>query len=146
MKKKSLITICTTVAVIAASLTVAAAKEFPKDSPEFEADYATALKKAKETSKPLIVIFSAVWCPPCQTNKNDVYPSATVKPFHDKFVWAYLDTDDAKNHPAAKKFSVSGIPHIEFLNSNGKSIGQVVGGTTPDTFAKSLKSALQKSK
>ena len=29
--------------------------------------------------------------------KKSVYPSDAVKPLHDKFVWAYLDTDDEDN-------------------------------------------------
>ena len=122
----------------------AASGEFPKDSPKFVTSYRKLLSQQKETSKPAIVVFSASWCGPCKAMKKDVYPSAAVKPFHDKFVWAYLDADDTANKKAMEKYAVSGIPHIEFLDPAGESIGQQVGGNTPEAFAKKLEEMLAK--
>lgn len=127
----------------ALSLT-ASAGEFPKGSPKFVTSMRKVLSDQKETGKPAIVIFSASWCPPCQAMKKTVYPSDAVKPFHDKFIWAYLDTDDNQNKKASEKYSVNGIPHIEFLNAAGESIGQQVGGTSAESFAKKLEDILAK--
>lgn len=137
--------------VIAAALMAAAAlfihpasaSDFPEGSPAFFTAYDAALKAAKDGGKPAVMIFSAVWCPPCQANKRRVYPSAEVKPFHEKFVWAYLDADDKANEAAMRNFGVSGIPHIEFLDKEGRSLGKVVGGTTPEAFAGQLASILK---
>ena len=85
--------------------------------------------------KPMIVVFSAAWCPPCQSMKKNVYPSADVKPLHDKFVWAYLDVDDEKNAKIAEQYKVQGIPHIQFLGKDGKDLGNQVGGVAPAEFA-----------
>lgn len=101
---------------------------------------------AKKTGKPVILVFSAAWCPPCQAMKHDVYPSAAVKRLQDKFVWAYLDVDDERNESAASKYGVNGIPHIEFLNADGKEIDKQVGGTSPEAFARTLESVLAKAK
>ncbi len=133
----------TILALLAISATAFGAG-FPKGSPKFHTDYNAAMKMAQEKKKPLLVVFSATWCPPCQANKRDVYPSSAVKPFHDDFVWVYLDTDVKKNVAIAQKFAVSGIPHIQFVNSNGKSIDQSVGGTSPKSFAKKLGKVLKK--
>ncbi len=122
----------------------AQAGDFPKGSPKFETRYKTALKKAQETGKPLIVVFSATWCGPCQAMKKDVYPSEAVKGLHDKFVWAYLDTDEKDNAKPAAEFKVSGIPHIQFLNSKGEAIDKQVGGTSPEAFAAKLNDVLKK--
>lgn len=131
--------------LIAAAFTFAAqAKDFPKGSPKFETDYKSALASAEKSGKPVLVVFSASWCPPCQANKKNVYPSNAVKPFHDKFVWAYLDTDVEKNAALAKKFKVRGIPHIQFLSKDGTRLDSVIGGTTPDKFAKTLGKVLKK--
>ncbi len=116
----------------------------PAGSPAFEHKLAGALTKAKAANKPVIAIFSAVWCGPCQQMKKNVYPSAAVKPFHDKFVWAYLDADEKGNKADMNKFKVNGIPHIEFLDSAGKSIGKQVGSTSPEAFAKTLEAMLKK--
>lgn len=123
----------------------AAAGEFPKGSPKFVTSYRKVLSESKETGKPAIVIFSASWCPPCQAMKKDVYPNAAVQPFHDKFIWAYLDADDNMNKKAMEKFAVGGIPHIEFLNAAGESIDKQVGGSGDAAgFAKKLEGILAK--
>jgi len=121
------------------------AADFPKGSPQFTANYAAALKAGQDTGKPVVLIFSAVWCPPCQANKRNVYPSDAVKPFHDKFVWAYLDADDKDNVTAMQKYGVTGIPHIQFLDKEGKPLDTAVGGTSPEEFAKTLGATLKKS-
>lgn len=122
----------------------ALASDFPEGSPAFVTAYDAAIKAAKEGGKPVVMIFSAAWCPPCQANKRRVYPSAEVRPYHDKFVWAYLDADDKANEAGMRNFGVSGIPHIEFLDKEGRSLGKVVGGTTPAAFAEQLAAILKK--
>lgn len=122
------------------------AGDFPAGSPKFETDYKAALAAASKSGKPMIVVFSATWCGPCQANKKKVYPSAAVKPYHDKFVWAYLDADDEANAKTAKEFGVSGIPHIQFLNKGGKTVDKMVGATSPDVFVKKLDSVLAAAK
>lgn len=133
-------------ALLAAAVAVVPviAKDFPKGSPKFEDSYRGALKDAETTGKPVILVFSASWCPPCQTMKKEVYPSAAVKEYHDKFVWAYLDVDDNDNSKAAKEYGVKGIPHIEFLDSKGKSLDKQVGSSSPESFAAKLKGILAK--
>ncbi len=129
---------------LAAATSLALASDFPKGSPPFQDSSPTAMSAAKTSGKPVILVFSAAWCPPCQAMKHDVYPSAAVKAFHDKFVWAYLDVDDPRNESAATKYGVNGIPHIEFLDASGKEIDKQVGGTSSEEFTKKLDSVLAK--
>lgn len=142
MKTRSFLTLILSLTALLAMPFVAFSGDFPKGSPTFVTSYAKALAESKESGKPAILIFSASWCPPCQAMKKEVYPSAAVKPFHDKFIWAYLDADDDKNKKAMEKYGVEGIPHIEFLNPSGESIGKQVGGGAPEDFAKKLKGFL----
>lgn len=146
MNRKTFFTIAAVLLAGAAFLnTKSHAADFPKGSPQFTANYAAALKAGQDTGKPVVLIFSAVWCPPCQANKRNVYPSDAVKPFHDKFVWAYLDADDKDNVTAMQKYGVTGIPHIQFLDKEGKPLDTAVGGTSPEEFAKTLGATLKKS-
>jgi thioredoxin-related protein len=131
-------------ALVATIALPATAADFPKGSPKFEKSYRSAIAESKKTGKPVIAIFSAAWCGPCQQMKKNVYPSAEVQPLHDKFVWVYLDTDESDNEKVAKEFKVSGIPHIEFLDKAGKSLGQQIGGSDPAAFAKTLEGILKK--
>ena len=144
MKTRAFLTLA--LAAITATLLPqpAPAGEFPKGSPKFVTSYRKVLSEQKETGKPAVLIFSATWCGPCQEMKKKVYPSADITPFHDKFIWAYLDSDDSQNKKAKEKYAVKGIPHIEFLDSTGESLGQQVGSSSPADFAKKLEAMLAK--
>ena len=131
---------------VAALMLPAFASEFPEGSPKFGTNYETALATAKKEGKPIILVFSAAWCPPCQSMKKNVYPSAEVKPLHDKFIWAYLDTDEEVNAKAAEKYGVQGIPHVQFLSSSGKAVDKLIGGVPPPEFAATLNTVLTKAK
>ncbi|WP_166442887.1 thioredoxin family protein [Phragmitibacter flavus] len=126
----------------AASLAVAA--DFPKGSPKFNDKLDAALAEAKTSNKPVIAVFSAVWCPPCQMMKKDVYPSEEIKAYQDKFVWVYIDTDIESNAKDAAKYKVSGIPHIQFISADGKSLDSQIGASSASEFAKTLDGVLKK--
>lgn len=130
--------------LLAALLPAAHAADFPKGSPKFAKRYRAALAEAKKTGKPVVVVFSATWCGPCQKMKKEVYPSEAVKPYHEKFVWAYLDVDDEDNKKPAQEFGVRGIPHVEIVDAEGKSLGRQIGAVAPEVFAKKLKEASEK--
>jgi len=126
------------------SLTLHAA-DFPTGSPKFFTTTAGVLKAARQNGKPVIIVFSASWCGPCQTMKKDVYPSSVVQPLHDKFNWAYLDIDDESNGKLAEGFKVDTIPHLFFLDSTGKTtLDDLKDVTTPKDFAKKLNKVLKK--
>jgi thiol:disulfide interchange protein len=120
------------------------AGDFPKGSPKFEDSYRKVMADAKKSGKPVVLVFSASWCPPCQSMKNEVYPSKEVQAFHDQFEWAYIDIEDGdnSNEKAAETFGVSGIPHIQFVDAEGKPLDKQVGGNSPDAFAAKLKAVL----
>ncbi|TDU64612.1 thioredoxin-related protein [Prosthecobacter fusiformis] len=122
------------------------AADFPEGSPKFGTDYNAALEQAKKENKPVILVFSAAWCGPCQSMKKTVYPSKEVTPLHDKFVWAYLDIDQEANSTAATKYNVEGIPHIQFVGADGKDLGNQVGSSSSPEFAGTLEKVLSKTK
>lgn len=109
---------------------------------EFHSSFSTAQEKAKAEEKPLIVIFSAVWCPPCQQMKRYVYPSPEIEPYHEEFVWAYLDADEEENQALMQQYGVQGIPHLALHDKDGKVISQLRGAMGPDQLALELSEAL----
>lgn len=133
------------IALLAALIAVPIlASDFPEGSPKFGTDYKAAVETAKKENKPMVVVFSAAWCGPCQSMKKKVYPSKEVTALHDKFVWAYLDVDQEANSAIATQYKVEGIPHIQFLSADGKDLGNQVGGTSPGDFAGTLNKVLAK--
>ncbi|MDB6006830.1 MAG: hypothetical protein JWR15_3817 [Prosthecobacter sp.] len=126
------------------SLTLHAA-DFPAGSPKFFTTTSAALKAAKENGKPIIMVFSAHWCAPCQSMVKDVYPSSLVQPLQDKFNWAYLDIDDEANNKLADGFKVETVPYIFFLDAEAKTtLDQLDDATTSEKFAKKLTEVLKK--
>lgn len=120
------------------------ASDFPAGSPKFFTTAPAVLKAAKQNGKPIIMVFSAAWCGPCQTMKKEVYPNELVQPLHDKFNWAYLDIDDEANGKLAEGFHVETIPHLFFLDSAGKTtLDQLKDVTAPKDFVKKLKHVLK---
>ncbi len=110
----------------------------------FHSDFGAAMAESQQTGKPIVTIFSASWCAPCQMMKKSVYPSPEVAPYHDKFVWAYLDTDKPANQSIAKEHGVRGIPHISYVSPAGEKLGTTVGGRSATEFSGILAGVLQK--
>jgi thiol:disulfide interchange protein len=54
----------------------------------FVTNYNSALSRSRRDRKPMVLVFSASWCPPCKQMKREVYPSAEVTAIRDDFVWA----------------------------------------------------------
>ncbi|WP_395746755.1 thioredoxin family protein [Prosthecobacter sp.] len=121
------------------------AADFPAGSPKFFTSPGAVLKAAKQNGKPIVMIFSASWCGPCQHMVKEVYPSPLVQPLQDKFNWAYLDIDDEANGKLAEGFTVDTIPHIFFLDPSGKtSLDHLKDTATPKEFVAKLTKVLKK--
>ncbi|MFZ4765860.1 MAG: thioredoxin family protein [Roseimicrobium sp.] len=120
------------------------AEDFPKGSPAFETKFSSAVKLAAANGKPVLAVFSAIWCAPCQQMKKEVYPAKAIQPFHDKFNWVYVDVDDASTEKLQQQFHIQYFPTIIFLNKDGKKVDEHVGGSDAKSFAEKLQSVLKK--
>lgn len=124
---------------------VTMASDFPEGSPKFSTNFNTTLKEAKKNGKPIVVVFSAIWCPPCQEMKKAVYPSEPVKAYHDQFNWAYVDVDESSNEKVVTKFEAGNIlPTVLFLDAQGELIKKSEGFSDAKDFAKLLKGVIKK--
>lgn len=107
-------------------------------APRFHKDYHNGVAAAKTSGKPMIIVFSAAWCGPCQRMKQSVYPSEPVAPFHDDFIWIYLDVDNPDNAPVVNQHRVTAIPHIALKDNNGRSLKTLRGQMSANEFARIL--------
>ena len=84
-------------------------------------DLAKGMTSATETGKPVLLVFTASWCPPCQVMKHEVWTDPTVRQLADsEFHPVLLDIDLEESYPAAEKYNVESIPTILILDSKGE--------------------------
>ena len=56
-------------------------------------DYKTAYGNAQNGDKPLLVLVTAKWCPPCQVMKSTTIPTLMAKQAFKDFHYATVDLD-----------------------------------------------------
>ena len=80
----------------------------------------TATAEAKASDKPVLLVFSAAWCPPCNAMKHDVWPDAAVsRVVNSDFVPVYVDVDNPASAAVARRYGISGIPAVLVVDANG---------------------------
>ena len=96
-------------------------------------DYKTAYQRAMKGDKPLLVLVTAEWCPPCQRMKQSTIPQMMKSDSLEGFYFATVDLDkDPKN---AKNLIGDGkVPQlILFEKKNGEwKTRSMIGFGSPD--------------
>jgi len=83
-------------------------------------DQATALAAAE--GKPLIVHFTADWCPPCRAMRENVLESAVVEErLAERFITVRVDLTNrgGPNNQIAAQFDVRSIPDMQVYHPDG---------------------------
>lgn len=94
---------------------------------------------AQEADKPMIVLFTAGWCPPCQQLKKNVLTQGEVDAaLRAGFVPVQVDlTDSSPSNPnlaTAQRYGVQGIPAVIAMNADGEPIEAYRGGPAQASF------------
>lgn len=106
-----------------------------KDLPEgWLTNWDQALAKAKAENKPILAVFSAEWCGPCQMMIKEVYPKPDFRKMIESWVPVYLD--DAQDPKTHEKFQIEGYPTFVMLSSEGVEEDRFMGGKTEQDFIK----------
>jgi thiol:disulfide interchange protein len=113
---------------------------------EWQRNYKSALQKAKSENKLVMVDIYAEWCGPCKfLDKNTFSAKEVMAKLSNGFIAVKIDLDKSPEAmELAKKFSVNAIPHIVFLDPDGKQLSDIVGYVPPDQFLKELDGATKK--
>jgi thiol:disulfide interchange protein len=109
-------TILAAVSVLAAAISLAA-------SLNWASDYKSALAKAKQSHKVVMVDFTASWCVNCHKLDKTTYIDPTVVKLLGKTVAVHVDFD--KEKALDKKYNIKALPVILFVDGNGKELGRI---------------------
>lgn len=119
-----------------------AAQRASHDLPGFYTSLEAAFALARESDKPLIVVFGRRDDAPTQKLKSEVLTSSAVNAIKERFVWAYLDVDQERNQPHIVKYDVFDTPATCILDENGRATDRIQGHTMPYLYARQLQRAL----
>jgi len=93
--------------------------------------YKEAYRRAQTGDKPLLVLVTASWCPPCVQMKQTTIPELERRNSFDKFHFAKLDYDMEKEL-AGQLIGDRGLPQmIMFEKSNGQWLRRYLTGIQP---------------
>ncbi len=106
-------------------------------------DYKTAYNNAQKGDKPLLVLVTAKWCPPCQVMKSTTIPTLMQKQAFKDFHYATVDLD-AEEALARQLIGHRGVPQIILYEKhNDKWVRRYLRGIqTPETVEAFVAQAL----
>lgn len=107
-------------------------------------DFDAAVSEAAQAGMPLLVDFTADWCPPCKEMAREVFPQADViAAVTAGFVPVKVDlTNPGKaERKVADKYNVQAIPTLIVLTADGRVVKTQVGGLDRGQMLSWLKSA-----
>lgn len=102
-------------------------------------DVFLGLEQAKRLDKPVLMNFTAIWCPYCQAMKDSVWSNPLVIETTKAFIPVWVDVDSNKAaatvyHASARKYGGIGIPNMLFLDAQGDSLLHLVGFHSADSL------------
>ena len=112
---------------------------------DWESDMPSALERARDEGKPVLVNFYADWCVWCKRLESTTLRDAKVASvLQNKVVPLSLNVEsDGKE--LSNEYQVDGLPTIIVLDAGGREIGRIPGYMPPDSFLERVEVFLQQS-
>jgi thioredoxin-related protein len=140
--------------ILISAILIGCSKSGAKDNLKWETNLETAMQKAKQENKAVLVNFTGSdWCIWCQRLSNEVFTKSEFEKFaDDNLILVKIDfprnieqSAETKmyNNQLAQRFGIQGFPTVLLFNSQGRMVlqtGYQEGG--PVAYVNSLKSYL----
>lgn len=108
-----------------------------------------AIEQATQQGKPVMLVFSADWCPFCRQLERETLTDGEVARLAQQFVVFRVDMTSSSLPPEttalAKKYGADGLPTVAFIDSRGAWVQDLtlVGYEPPRAFAQRMRRVLQ---
>lgn len=108
-----------------------------------EAGHMTEIKSAIDSKMPVVIAFTAEWCPHCRHYKPVFFE--VEKSFENEVKFLNIDVDNTNGSVISSRFQVRGIPTTAFVRKDGSVFKVQVGGIEKEDLTQVVKD-LQKSR
>jgi thiol:disulfide interchange protein len=110
---------------------------------EWERDLPSALERARNEDKPVLITFYADWCVWCKRFESTTLRDAQVASMlSDRVVPLSLNVDGAGKE-LSYEYRVDGLPTILVLDAGGRELGRIPGYMPPQSFLARIDELLQ---
>ncbi|MBI2603655.1 MAG: thioredoxin family protein [Deltaproteobacteria bacterium] len=109
----------------------------------FKGSTAEAFSEAKAQNKPILLYWGAVWCPPCNELKAQVFTHPDFAALTSSVIRVYQDGDQENAQNWSDRLKVSGYPTVLLLSSQGDELLRVVESVSWEEFAETFSLALK---
>ena len=97
------------------------------DTSGFLRDRFTSAKAAAKASKKIMLVdFQARWCPGCRRMETEIFSNPAFKKTTSDWIKVSVDVDRYENFDLISQYSVSSIPDLIILDSDGNEISRII--------------------
>lgn len=96
-------------------------KAGPVEGIAWRTDHAAAVADAGAAGKPMMLVFTADWCPPCQVMKAETWPDAAVQAaVSERFIPVYINPDEPASRDVMMRYAITGFPTVILTDAAGR--------------------------
>lgn len=102
-----------------------------------------AFAKAKKEKTSMLLYWGAVWCPPCNELKAEIFSKPEFSHLTASLLRVYLDGDSKEAQIWGEKLKASGYPTVLLLSPEGKELFRFSSGVNWAEFKEAMEVAMQ---